>query len=79
MSAVVMLAGIVVSEAQDEQPVQASGQAIKPQTVCPVMGGTIDKNLYVDYQGKRVYVCCKMCIQEVQKDPTKYIKKLEEQ
>lgn len=51
---------------------------LSPQTTCPVMGGAINKNLYVDYKGKRIYVCCEGCIAEVKKDPEKYIKKLAE-
>lgn len=35
-------------------PVLAQGTA---QTVCPVRGDKIDKNVYTDYQGKRVYFC----------------------
>jgi YHS domain-containing protein len=50
---------------------------LKPQTTCPVMGEPIDKNLYVDYNGKRIYVCCANCIDKVKKNPEKYIKKLE--
>ncbi len=30
----------------------------KPQTTCPVLAGKIDKNVYADYQGKRIYFCC---------------------
>lgn len=47
------------------------------QTTCPVMGGKIDKSQYVDYQGKRIYVCCPGCKGTVAKDPEKFIKKLE--
>jgi len=50
---------------------------LKPQTSCPVMGGDIDKSKFVDVNGKRIYVCCSMCIDELKKDPDKYIKKLE--
>ena len=41
------------------------------------MGGAINKSLYVDHMGKRIYVCCKMCIDTIKKDPMKYIRKLE--
>ena len=51
----------------------------KPQTVCPVLAGNIDKNVYVDYQGKRIYFCCKGCDTEFKKDPEKYLKKLQEE
>lgn len=51
----------------------------KPQTVCPVLGGKIDKKVYADYKGKRVYFCCEGCDKEFKKDREKYMKKLEEQ
>jgi YHS domain-containing protein len=51
----------------------------KPQTECPVLGGKIDKSVYTDYQGKRIYFCCSACIDDFKKDPEKYLKKLEEQ
>lgn len=47
------------------------------QTMCPVMGGAVNKALYVDYDGKRIYVCCAGCIDAVKKDPAKYVKELE--
>ncbi len=49
-----------------------------PQTTCPVMGGKVNKDLYVDHNGKRVYVCCEGCVGAVKKDPETYIKKLED-
>jgi len=51
--------------------------ALAPQTTCPDMGGKIDKKYYVDYNGKRIYACCKGCLADIKKDPEKYIKKLE--
>ncbi len=48
------------------------------QTVCPVMGGKINKAIFADYQGKRVYFCCGACPAEFAKDPAKYIKAMEE-
>lgn len=51
--------------------------AVTKQTVCPVMGGAVNTNLFVDFEGKRIYVCCKGCLPEVRKDPAKYIAKLE--
>ena len=46
------------------------------QTLCPVMGNAIDKNIFVDYKGKRVYFCCKPCIEDFEKEPEKYLAKL---
>ncbi|MBP1738280.1 MAG: hypothetical protein H6Q48_573 [Deltaproteobacteria bacterium] len=51
----------------------------KDQTTCPVMGGLVNKNIYADYQGNRVYFCCPPCLKEFKKDPEKYVKKMKEQ
>lgn len=61
-----------------EKAAEAQVAKITPQTTCPVMGGKIDKNQYVDHDGKRIYVCCQGCIGAVKKDPRKYIKKLQD-
>ncbi len=47
------------------------------QVLCPVMGGKIDKKVYVDHNGKRVYLCCTACVDKFKADPGKYMKKLE--
>ena len=54
----------------------AQGQG---QTTCPVLKGNIDKNVYVDYKGQRIYFCCAGCDAEFKKDPEKYLKKMEAQ
>ena len=60
------------------------GSETKLQLTCPVMGGKIDKNLYVDTgsidaEGKRIYVCCEGCLEKLKADPQKYFKQLESQ
>jgi len=50
----------------------------KPQTVCPVMEKAINKDLYADVEGKRIYVCCAGCIATIKKDPAKYVAKAQE-
>jgi YHS domain-containing protein len=57
-------------------PALAQGKA---QTTCPVMGGNIDKNLYADYKGQRIYFCCTACIEPFKKDPEKYLEKMKSQ
>ena len=50
----------------------------KAQTNCPVMpGNPINKALFVDVEGKRIYVCCSGCVGAIKKDPKKYIQQLE--
>ena len=49
----------------------------KPQTVCPIMGGKINKTQYADVEGYRIYTCCPGCIGKIKADSDKYIKQLE--
>ena len=58
---------------------EETADASKSQTICPVMGGEINKTLYADYEGKRTYLCCAACLEEFNKNPEKYIKKLEDE
>lgn len=56
----------------------AGGGELTVQTHCPVMGGAIDKSLFVDKDGKRIYMCCEHCREELTKDFDANVKKLEE-
>ncbi len=47
----------------------------KDQTKCPVMGGLINKNLYADYQGNRVYFCCPPCLRSSRRTLTCTLRK----
>lgn len=49
---------------------------LKLQTICPVMGGPIDKRFYADYNGYRIYVCCEGCIYQLKRTPKLYVKTL---
>jgi aspartate oxidase len=33
----------------------------------------------VDFEGKRIYVCCRACVKIVTAEPAKYVKMLEDQ
>ncbi|MFC1569721.1 hypothetical protein ACFL4L_05765, partial [bacterium] len=48
------------------------------QTVCPVMGEEINKDVYVDHEGSRVYLCCQACVDAFKKDPDTYLKKMKD-
>ena len=62
------------------RPVQANTTSMTvAQTTCPVMGGKINKEVYMDYEGKRVYFCCPSCIAEFEKDPDRYVKKMKDE
>lgn len=49
------------------------------QVKCPVLGSPINKKVYTDYQGKRIYFCCPPCIQDFKKNPEKYMKQFEKE
>jgi YHS domain-containing protein len=47
------------------------------QTMCPIMDGNkIDKNVFTEYKGKKVYFCCTVCKAKFEADPEKYVAKL---
>ena len=50
----------------------------KPQTTCPVMKGVeVDRELFVDAEGYRIYVCCGSCHRAVRADPAKYVAEMQ--
>ncbi len=54
----------------------AEAKEVIEQTTCPVMGGKINKDIFVEYKGRKVYLCCAMCEGKFKADPEKYISKL---
>lgn len=46
------------------------------QTACPIMGGAIDKKVFVEYKGKKVYFCCPGCEDKFEEEPAKFVAKL---
>ena len=66
--------------------VKADDNATKPapkpdkMTTCPVSGdklGEMGKPYVFEYQGHEVKLCCPDCKKDFQKDPAKYMKKIE--
>ena len=54
-------------------PVHAQGK----NAMCPVMPGTmIKEKFYLDYQGERIYFCCRACVKAFKKTPQKYLERL---
>jgi YHS domain-containing protein len=63
--------------ANDTNKTAAATVASIEQTTCPVMeGNKIDKNVFVEYKGKKVYFCCADCKAKFLADPEKYTAKL---
>ena len=46
------------------------------QTHCPVMGGEINKDIYVDYDGMRIYFCCAGCESAFLEKAEEYLQKM---
>src|SRR5262245_17836328 len=72
---------IHVSCERDKKPAAASALASRPvtpegQSVCPVSNYDIDPNVFVDYRGIRVYLCCEGCKETFQKYPGRFVSKL---
>jgi YHS domain-containing protein len=46
------------------------------QTTCPIMGMAIDKKVFIEYKGRKVYFCCPGCEDKFKAEPQKYLAKL---
>ena len=68
-------AATTAQEMPSEKDVSKSIEAIE-QTTCPILGGAINKDIYTEHKGKKVYFCCPACKPEFEKDPNKYISQL---
>ncbi|HUW19678.1 MAG TPA: YHS domain-containing protein [Sedimentisphaerales bacterium] len=74
-----MIFGGCKKKSEPAPPAETAKQAataVVEQTTCPVMGGAINKDLFTEYKGKKVYFCCPACKGEFEKNPEKYVDKL---
>ncbi len=62
-------------EAMMDEPVKEIASAVE-QTTCPIMGTVINKALFTEHKGKKVYFCCSPCEEKFEAEPDKYIAKL---
>ncbi len=85
----IAVAGCEKSEPQSSapEPTEAVADAVSDtaaklasateQKTCPIMEGKpINKDLFTEYKGKKVYFCCAACKPTFEADPEKYIAKL---
>jgi YHS domain-containing protein len=76
LAAMIMLGGCK-KKAPPAEPKKTITAAIKvEQTICPVMEGAINKAIFTEYKGKKVYFCCAGCKTIFEKEPEKYLSKL---
>lgn len=58
--------------------VQDKKEAKPFNTVCPVSGEDVDKDITYEFEGKTYALCCKGCVKKFKKDPQGYISALSE-
>lgn len=68
-------------EAGHDHPSGTSGPRSGPdspaQTTCPVtVGNPVNPDIFVEYEGKKVYFCCESCRAAFLKEPDKYLRNL---
>lgn len=51
-------------------------EAVPNQKLCPVMGSPINKDVFTDYNGMRIYFCCAGCDETFTSDPDTYLAKM---
>jgi YHS domain-containing protein len=49
------------------------------QVACPVTGGKVDRQIYVDHGGRRIYFSSKDCVAKFNVAPEQYVKKLDQE
>jgi YHS domain-containing protein len=60
------------------QTTTASDTTTKAQEKCPIMGNKVDKAVFTDYEGERVYFCCPGCIDKFNDEPVKFVKAMKD-
>ncbi|MDP2652837.1 MAG: YHS domain-containing protein [Candidatus Omnitrophota bacterium] len=68
--------------AAEEAPAVPSAAVDVGNKICPVSGhkiGGMGDPVKYEHQGKVYNFCCKMCLTDFQKDPEKYIEKVNEE
>ncbi|MHC4380784.1 MAG: hypothetical protein ACYSU1_06820 [Planctomycetota bacterium] len=57
-------------QSEETPPKMTMPTTLVAQTTCPISGEELeDKDTYVDYEGHRIYVCCKKCKKKTTADP----------
>ena len=77
LSSMFLSAGANPANAADAKP--SGVPSSYPLTKCPVSDevlGEMGKPVKVSHQGTDVYLCCKSCIKDFDKEPAKYVEKV---
>ncbi len=65
-------------EAEQAAPKDAGSQASKTQTTDAISGKPVNRAVYADHEGKRIYFCCDNSRRSFRMDPEKYLNKFRE-
>ena len=81
--AILLLVGLVVltgcKKKSEPSTLSETAEAVSAeiqQTICPVMTGAINKDIFTEYKGKKVYFCCASCKEAFEEEPEKYLPRL---
>ena len=72
--AAILATSALAADPSDQKPASQNGKQAT-NTVCPVSGdkvGSIGKPVYVEYQGKKLALCCKDCLKDFHRNPAKF-------
>ena len=77
-----LTAAIAFTSVADEKKAESKSEKPKPYTLktCPVSDeklGEMGKPYVFVHEGREIKLCCESCKKDFQKDPAKYIKKIE--
>lgn len=70
---------LIVLSGGTAYPLSAAGVSLMPGVgsidgTCPVMKNRrAKKKFYVDYEGQRIYLCCRNCVNSFKKHPERYL------
>ncbi len=65
-----VLAGVAFAAKEHDQNDKA--KAALPKALCPVMHQPIDKSVWIDYRGGKLYFCCQSCVKKFKAHEAKY-------
>lgn len=68
-----VVAGCTAAKSADSNAAVPTKTMQATQTTCPVSGDPIDPRVFTEFEGKKVYFCCSMCIGTFKADPAKYL------
>ncbi len=75
LMALVLLAAVAVRAGEGCCDKKAKADC-KPQMTCPISGEPVQKDIFVDVKGFRVYLCCEKCKAAVEADPDAALAKI---